>query len=323
MTTPAAAELRQIVADACSASSLHNSQPWQWVARHDWLELRADWSRHLRHTDPAGRDLVVSCGAALHTAVVAAAGRGWATKVRRLPDPERPELLAVLTFTPRRPTAAQLDLAAAAQRRRTDRREVTSWPVPDEWVQTLRRLSGTLGVLATDALDDRQAELLHQALEAARQAQERDPGYAAELETWTTVARFEGIPRTSLPDGDGRFPDGSLRDDYEEAGEPAPRFVLLATSSDDTISWLRTGEALAAVWIACTAGGISLVPLSQAVDVPGVRRILQDDLLDDVAFPQLALRIGWPPISREPVPPTHRRPVEQVLTFEARVVVGG
>ena len=92
---------------------------------------------------------------------------------------------------------------------------------------------------------------------------------------------------------------------------------MLATSSDDAISWLRTGEALAALWLTCTVGGLALLPYSQPVDVAVTRRVLQDEVLDDTAFPQLVVRVGWPPISREDVPATRRRSVQEVLDLEA------
>jgi hypothetical protein len=324
MTGPDDAQLRQIVEAACTAASLHNTQPWRWVAHPDRLELWADWSRHLRRTDRAGRDLLVSCGAALHTATVAAAGAGWAASVRRFPDPAEHELLAALTFTPSRPTPTQVELGDAVHRRRTDRREVSSWSVPDEWVQTLSRVANAHGVLLTGPLDDGQARLIHQLHGAARRTQDGDPECLQELQAWTCTAAPEGVPAENLPSAEAqrrpggmvhRFPPGSLPDDYRESAEPAPLWLVLATSSDDPIAWLRTGEALAAVWLTATVGGMALLPLSQAIEVPVTRRRLQDEVLDDVAYPQLVVRLGWPPVSRDVVPPTLRRSVDEVLTF--------
>ncbi len=323
MTHPEPEQLRSIVEDACTASSLHNTQPWRWLARPDRLELWTDRGRHLPVTDPTGRDLVLSCGAALHTATVAAAGRGWATTVRRFPEPTEPDLLAVLTFRPRNPTPAQQELAAAVRRRRSDRRPVSSWAVPEQWVETLRRAAMAHGVLASPALDESQALLVETLLEASRRAQDEHEGYAEELAAWTRTSVGEGVPASSLPESTpgspARFPAGTLLGGHNEAADPAPSWLVLSTSSDDQVAWLRTGEALAAQWLACTAGGLSLLPYSQPIDVEVTRRVLQDDVLDDAAFPQLLVRVGWPPISRVDVPPTQRRPVDEVLAFEPRV----
>ena len=51
---------------AAAAPSVHNSQPWRWVVGPRSVHLYADLSRRLPATDPQGRDMIVSCGAALH-----------------------------------------------------------------------------------------------------------------------------------------------------------------------------------------------------------------------------------------------------------------
>jgi nitroreductase len=323
---PDRADLGAIVEDACTAASLHNTQPWRWTARPDRLELRVDRSRHLPATDPSGRDLLISCGAALHTATVSAAGHGWATTVRRFPDPSDDSLLAVLFLTPARPTPAQQELAGAVRLRHSDRRPVSSWSVPDEWVETLRRVAAEHGVLATAALDDEQTRLLETLLEASRRVQTRHDGYAYELAAWTgsaTPTRPQGVPGSNRPRTPHRFPAGELRDEHREHADPAPSWIVLSTSSDDEVSWLRTGEALAAQWLTCTVAGLSLLPFSQPVDVEVTRRVLQDEVLADAACPQLVVRLGWPPISREEVPTTPRRPVEEVLEFADWPVAAG
>src|SRR5436305_2280585 len=68
--------LRRAAIDAGSAPSVHNTQPWRWRTRSAALELWADRGRQLRVSDPDGRMLTLSCGAALHHAVVALAVQG-------------------------------------------------------------------------------------------------------------------------------------------------------------------------------------------------------------------------------------------------------
>ncbi len=331
MTRPDDRLLAAIVEDACRAPSVHNTQPWTWVAVPDGLRLRADRSRGLALADRSGRDLTVSCGAALHCAVVSAAAHGWATAVRRLPDPADPDLLAVLTFVPREPRAADLRLGRAVRERRTDRRQMTSWPVPEERVANLGKVAALHGVIASPALDGRQAEVVARLLEQARGVQDADPAYAAELERWTDVAGdgpagVEGIPATSLltpqaasrlVDDSTRFPRGALPDDHVDVDVAEPVWTVLSTAQDDPEAWLRTGEALAAVWLACTDGGLALVPHSQPVEVPATREVLRREVLDESAQPQLVLRIGWPAVSREPVLLTPRRPLADVLSFRS------
>src|ERR1700733_8988758 len=60
-----AEEVAQLAAIIGRAPSVHNSQPWKLRAAGSALELLADPSRQLQRTDPAGREMLLSCGAAL------------------------------------------------------------------------------------------------------------------------------------------------------------------------------------------------------------------------------------------------------------------
>ncbi|MDF3051341.1 MAG: nitroreductase, partial [Pseudonocardia sp.] len=61
---------------ACRAPSVHNTQPWRWRLGDDTVALFADQRRRLWATDRDARDLILSCGAALHHLRVALAAAG-------------------------------------------------------------------------------------------------------------------------------------------------------------------------------------------------------------------------------------------------------
>ena len=85
-------QLADAVVHALRAPSVHNTQPWRWrIDNADGVvELYADRGRHLSATDPEGRDLLISCGAALDHLVVALTHAGLQATIRRFPDPETP-----------------------------------------------------------------------------------------------------------------------------------------------------------------------------------------------------------------------------------------
>jgi hypothetical protein len=147
MTTRAAAHAdlslqvgRQLVSLAIRAPSVHNTQPWAWRIRPGGIELYADVTRRLDASDPVERNLVISCGAALHHLRVAARASGLHPEVSRMPDPTDPYLLAQVSFTPApAPRTAAADLRAIRERC-TDRRRFTSWPVPNERLRLLARV---------------------------------------------------------------------------------------------------------------------------------------------------------------------------------------
>jgi len=112
-TAPPRDTLHAALSVACRAPSLHNSQPWRWQLAAHAVHLRADPARMLLATDPTGRQLVISCGAALKHARVAFAALGWHTVIRRLPDPTDPDHLASIEFEPSGPIRTGEALAAA------------------------------------------------------------------------------------------------------------------------------------------------------------------------------------------------------------------
>ena len=122
--------IRAALTLATRAPSVHNWQPWRWLVGPDRLHLYADPSRHLPSTDPNRRGMLVSCGTTLHHCTVALAAMGWHTRVARLPDPADIDHLAAITVIRQTPGELDVMLAAAIDRRRTDRRNYSSRPVP-------------------------------------------------------------------------------------------------------------------------------------------------------------------------------------------------
>lgn len=104
------------------------------------------------------------------------------------------------------------------------------------------------------------------------------------------------------------FPAGTLPDTETGRDEPdGGQLLVLATATDDPVSVLRAGEATSAALLTATSIGLATCPLSQALEVPGTRAVIRDQVLDGVARPQLILRTGWAPIAAPPPPQSPRR----------------
>lgn len=310
-----------ILEHACRAPSVHNTQPWTWRVSDTRVDLFADFSRQLVYADPQRRDLVISCGAALHHFEVAAKAMGWSTRVRRTPDPSEPRFIASVRLFPGTvPPDAQETLEAIANRR-TDRRRLTSWPVPAERLNALSSTGNQWGVQVLPVRDEAVKAQLDRLTMRADELQRLDPDYISELNAWTTYWSNTGVPVTHVPRAADvgspdalhrRFPSGVLDDPVLDAEPSSDGMLLITTSSDDTVSRIRAGEALSAMWLEATRDNLSVVPLSQALEVHETRRTLQNDVLDDLSYAQLIVRVGWLPSVRQPLTPTPRRDVEDV-----------
>jgi hypothetical protein len=89
--------------------------------------------------------------------------------------------------------------------------------------------------------------------------------------------------------------------------------LLVTASSDDTLSRLRAGEAMSDVWLTATDAGLSVVPMSQSIEVAVTRERISAALLDGRTFPQILLTVGHLPPDRPPLPRSPRRPVGDVI----------
>jgi hypothetical protein len=109
-----------------------------------------------------------------------------------------------------------------------------------------------------------------------------------------------------------RFGPGLAEDSGREI-EGADGLVVLCGTTDGPAAWLAAGEGLSALWLRATTQGLSVVPLSQVIEVDETRRGLAEQVLEGMAQPLILVRIGWQAISRRELARTTRRPLSEVL----------
>ena len=317
--------MRRVLDLARRAPSVHNTQPWAWRLHEGFvLELFADRTRQLRAVDPDGRDLLLSCGAALHHAVMAAHVLGWASEVDQLPDPRRPELLARLRLRPAPPPQEASALLRAITERFTDRRRFTAWPIPLERLEELAAVGRHQGAHLAPVVAPGVRARLELLLSRAMIAQEHDLDVRQEEEAWIGRTPVDGLSAPLVaPRADRGRRRRPTRFDHADVIEREPLDVrdiessdgvlLLGTANDGTLARLQAGMALSAVWLEATLQGFSLIPLSQVVEVAETRVALAADVAAPRVHPQLLLRIGWQEIGRSDLLRTPRRSVDDLL----------
>jgi nitroreductase len=305
---------------ATRAPSIHNSQPWRWKVGAESLRLYADPGRHLPNTDPDSRDLLLSCGASLHHAVVALAAMGWQAKVHRLPDPLHPEHLATIEVSRHPASEVDVSLAAAIPRRRTDRRHYAWWPVPDADIALIATRTA-----AAEVILRRVASLpkLHEIVAQAVWQHATDHDYLTELTAWSgRYASVSGVPARNIPKSDptsplpGRLFAGAALEQPPETDPADDGAVVLALGTDDDSSpaRLRAGEATSLVLLTATALGLSSCPVTEPLEIAETREAVRADVFGESGYPQMLLRIGWAPVNADPLPSTPRRPLAEVAT---------
>lgn len=321
--TAAAGTGRDLVSFAVRAPSIHNTQPWRWRVDGTRLELHADRDRQLPVADPEGRHLTISCGAALQHAVAKAHALGQICEVTLLPSPRDVGHLATVHLYPGHPDPAAQDECELLARRRTDRRRFTAWPLPEDRLDELTAAVEVPGATAVALREAARRVRVGLLVSKALLAESSDPRYAAEQARWTEPTASGGVPETHRPPPHPRLGVSSRYDD--PAADPQERdavqvtdgLIVITTDQDGPRDWLRTGVLMCRLWTEAMAAGLSVVPLSQVVEVAATRRALAEELspagLSATGYPQLLLRLGWQEIARNPLPPTSRRRLDEVL----------
>lgn len=316
--------LRSALEHAVRAPSGHNTQPWLFRIAGDRVEVYADRSQALPVVDPDDRALVISCGAAVATFVVALREHGFAGDVVLLPDPDDPDLLA--TIGPGLPHATEPrdhELFAAIERRRTHRSAFEDRPVPAEVLAAVVEDADRYGARAHLVVDEPLKRKAAALVAEGDRRQMADPRFRTELASWVRSnysRRGDGMPGYAFgipgpasllgPVIMRRIDMGERQATKDEQlAATAPALVLLTTPADTARDWMAAGRALGTLLLTATAAGLAASFLNQPVESDALRGRL-GDLLAPGETPQLLLRLGHP---AKPYRPTPRRAVEAVL----------
>lgn len=321
-----------VITQAGRAPSVNNTQPWRFRWDGQSFDVISDLTRGLVISDPEGRELVISCGAALFNLRLALRSLGKRGAVETFPDKHDPRVLARVRVLD---GPAMTDIERlwfdAVPRRHTHR-----GPFAGE------RISPALEVRLQEAAETEGAMLLYvndpgprrQVLHLARAAERRrsaDVEASAETAEWTPPPgslRRDGVPARAYGPGrpaaaPGELPsrDFDLGRDFgrlEPASQPPAALAVLATDQDLASDWLHAGQALEAVLLAAAAEWSFATLHSRVAEVPNLRAELRR-ALGTAAHPHLILRFGLADSS----PTTPRRSVDDVLETTQLAESGG
>lgn len=316
------AQLTWVVERAARAPSINNTQPWRFGWDGEMISVTADLRRGLSYSDPDGRELVISCGAALYNLRLALRQLGRSSTTTTFPDANHPRLLARVHVEPGPPASAEeRALLSAINRRHTHRGAFADPRLRPELAVRLQEAAESQGaqlVFVHDPGPQRQVLQLARAAERARSDDERA---RAETEQWTPAlktVRRDGVPASSYSAGtpaSGQeqlaardFDLGRDLGSSEAAEQPTGGIAALVTDGDLAPDWLRAGLALEAVLLTAAVEWSFAIMHSRVTEVAGLRAELRR-ALGTRGYPQLLMRFGY----AGSAPVTARRPATEII----------
>jgi hypothetical protein len=300
---------RYLITTAGRAPSVHNSQPWQFQVTPQAIELWSDPQRKLR-TDPIGREMMISCGAALFGLRLAVRSLGYQPVTELLPDQAQLRLLARVAIGSAAPMSPlEQQMLNAVPHRHTHRGPFAGGPLQAGLLAGLQHDSlaegAELALIGNGLPYERLAQIV---ADAARRG-DRDPQAEAEVRKWTrdtsSTAR-DGVPATSLAAGPpGHVPHGKLRQrDFDlgrglarlpgqAGGDEAPpaATAVLLTPGDRRADWLRAGQALQRLLLHAAGNWVFASLHTQPIEDPVTRDLIRDRL-SLPGNPQMLLQFG-------------------------------
>jgi nitroreductase family protein len=309
-----------LIATAARAPSVHNTQPWRFRAGHDAIELYADQRRKLR-VDPVGREMLISCGAALFGLRLAVRSLGHLPMVELLPDPARLRLLARVRLGRKEPmTGTERQMLAALPHRHTHRGPFAPGPLPTGLLAALQH--DALAEGATLALVDPALayQLLADIVSAAGHRQDLEPAARADVHRWSRAAADpgrDGIPAHAFTAKAGRQSGRLPQRDFDlgrglgllDGGGPPPATTaVLLTPGDRRADWLRAGQALHRLLAHAASEWVFASLYSQPLEAAAIRAVIRDRLALPGA-PQMLLQLGLAHTAQA----TARRPARDLI----------
>lgn len=296
-------QIDYLLSMAARAPSVHNTQPWRFRINPRDIELFADPHRKL-HGDPLGREMLVSCGAALFGLRLAIRSLGYQPVTTLLPDLNQLRLLARITMVAGHPmTALEREMVDATPHRHTHRGAFKPGKLPPGLLIGLQHdalAEGATLALVQSAID---YERLATLLSATGPKQDLDPVARSDVARWSrapaSVAR-DGVPAIAFPAQQAREPGRLRQRDFDlgrgigfevtPGARPATTAILL-TLSDRRADWLKAGQALHRLLLRAASKWVFASLYTQPLESAEIRNLVKDRLgLPGV--PQVILQCG-------------------------------
>jgi len=305
---------------ATRAPSILNTQPWLFRVTPYAIDLYPDSSRRLR-SDLSGREMLISCGAALFGLRLAIKALGHVPEVSLLPSPEQPSLLARVKFgNTAALTESERRLMDALPHRHTRRGAYAPGPLPKGLLIGLQH--DAVAEHASLVLTDQPGDYSRLSAIVARSARTltADNRAISDIRRWVRLpgsTAKDGVPAGAIAGPSRGQPSRLAQRDLnlgrgigalDPGGAPPAATAILLTAADTKADWLRAGQALHRLLLRAASKWVFASLYSQPLESAPTRTMIRS-VLRLPGAPQLLLQFG----TARTALPTARRAAADVL----------
>jgi hypothetical protein len=303
---------------AILAPSNYNSQPWLFNVSEGEIQVLADKSAWLKVADADRREQYISLGCALENLIIAAEHFGYNCSVSYFPGPS--DLVATVSLTANStfPSDSNSRLFYAMTSRQTNRNPYEPKTISKADLETIKNLciDPDVGVFITN--DSAVKRSFQEFVVEADGILYSNVNYKSELGRWLGLgvmgptglqAKMDQMAVVFLDVG----PEQTKKDSMLINSTPYLGFI--GTANNDSVSSVKAGRTLERFWLGATALGISLHPMSQALEVAETKENLTGLLPSSSQMRQVqqAFRLGYAESANDH---SSRRPLQEVLIGE-------
>ena len=272
---------------AILAPSIYNTQPWRFNVSGDEILILADESRWLKVADSNKREMYNSLGGAIENLVIAADHFGYNSTISYFPESafsesdssESDDVVARVSLQPNAipskdprlfPAITPSELNAGLKRNESIREEAMQKAMIDVDIEGLKALNDDQDIMIIFSDDpDTEKEFLNLTESADRELYS-NISFKSELGHWLSrggmgptgvQAKIDQIKVAFLDSVPGR-----LREDYEIINSSL-YLGFITSQENDAESQVRSGRIYERIRLLAISEGLSLQPMSQALQV--------------------------------------------------------
>ena len=293
-----------MIDQAIKAPSGHNAQPWLFKTADGEIDILPDFSKSLPVVDPSNRELFVSLGCAAENLCIAAAQKGYETRVKVTPEGIIRVFLAKQGQDMVSPLFAQISL------RQTNRSVFDGKSIPQDSIAMLEKgVEPGIGVHFYKNGSPEYAAIAD-FVYAGNGLQMHNKAFKAELQQWMrynkhhqdatndglsyavfgapNVPRFIAKPIMAAAINE----KGQNKSDRKKLASSS--HLVLFTCEDNTIAqWVNLGRTLERLLLRSTQMGIAHAYLNQPNEEPTIAVQMAQRLGLDNELPTILIRLGY------------------------------